>query len=259
MHYGGFPRPLKDSTLSSKEIDFDDPLQFGNASDGDFNSAGNVVFNVPSGLDDTDNIVKQYNNFTLNAGHTLTIDNRNKGLIIICQGDCTINGTIDQSGKAPLIEKVSADNISKALLNVDSTSKKLSINALGNFPSGGAGGLNNGGGDGMSNPLFGGGKGGKGRGGYDGGLGGGIVILIVRKNLTITGIINCTGKPGTNMNQYGETPGSGGGGGVIMLIHKGIYTLTGTLNINGGAGGVNNQGGTGYPGVGGSIVRYALT
>jgi hypothetical protein len=72
---------------------------FGDGSDGDFNSTGNVTFSATlhSGL-----IVKQYRSFRLNAGHTMTVNNPCRGLVIYVQEDCIIDGTIDMSQKAGL-------------------------------------------------------------------------------------------------------------------------------------------------------------
>ena len=73
----------------------DKPKVFGDGRDGDFNSTGDVVFNV---VEDTDPpVIKQYKNFTLNVGHTMTVDKRSKGIIILCQGNVVINGTINMN------------------------------------------------------------------------------------------------------------------------------------------------------------------
>ena len=48
---------------------------------------------------DGDAIVKQYSSITINSGDTVTVQNRCKGLILYCQGDCTINGTLTMTGK----------------------------------------------------------------------------------------------------------------------------------------------------------------
>ena len=48
---------------------------------------------------DGDAIVKQYSSITINSGDTVTVQNRCKGLILYCQGDCTINGTLTMTAK----------------------------------------------------------------------------------------------------------------------------------------------------------------
>lgn len=81
-----------------------------------------------------------------------------------------------------------------------------------------------------------------------GNYGGGVIILLVGGDLTITGSIDCSGcKGGTG--GWGSTwntdlagflaggPGGGGGGGRIFICYRGEYNNTGTLNVNGGAAG----------------------
>ena len=48
---------------------------------------------------DGDAIVKQYSSITIDAGDTVTVQNRCKGLILYCQGDCTIDGTLTMTAK----------------------------------------------------------------------------------------------------------------------------------------------------------------
>src|SRR5690606_33649267 len=75
-------------------------LFFGDGSDGDFVSTGDVAVEV--GQDDGPPAVEQYGSFHLRQGHRLTVDRRCRGLIIYVQGDCRIDGIIDMSMKAPL-------------------------------------------------------------------------------------------------------------------------------------------------------------
>lgn len=71
---------------------------FGDGSDGTFVSA-NTTYAVGSA--DGGPVVKQYTgDFTLNNGHTITVDNRCRGLVLFVQGNVTINGNIDLTGKA---------------------------------------------------------------------------------------------------------------------------------------------------------------
>lgn len=69
---------------------------FGFGTDGDFNSTGNTTL---TSILNGDVVVRQYANFTLNAGHTFTVSNRCKGLVIYVNGDAVINGTISMTGK----------------------------------------------------------------------------------------------------------------------------------------------------------------
>jgi hypothetical protein len=67
---------------------------WGNGSDGVLNTSGDVT--LPSTLDG-DMVVRNYISLTINAGHTLTVANRCKGLVIYVRGDCTINGTLSMT------------------------------------------------------------------------------------------------------------------------------------------------------------------
>lgn len=69
---------------------------FGDGSDGALNSTGNITYAVAQ---DSGFLYKQFTEFILNAGHTMTVDNRCRGLVIYSQGDVIINGTIDMSEK----------------------------------------------------------------------------------------------------------------------------------------------------------------
>lgn len=78
---------------------------YGDASDGDLNTSGNVT--LTSSVDG-DVIVKQYNNLVINSGHTLTVSNRCKGLVLYVKGDCTIDGTIDMTGRGAYVDPIAA-------------------------------------------------------------------------------------------------------------------------------------------------------
>jgi hypothetical protein len=61
----------------------------------------NVTFTVPNknGSYDGDMVVKQYTSMTINAGDTVTVDQPCRGLFILVQGNCTINGTLSMKGR----------------------------------------------------------------------------------------------------------------------------------------------------------------
>ena len=97
--------------------------------------------------------------------------------------------------------------------------------------AGGAGGSGSGGG-GAGNPV--------GSGATAGGIGvGGLLILIVRGNVTINGTISNNGATGGGPGAGG---GGGSGGGRIMIIYGGTYINGGTVVANGGAGGPARSG-----------------
>lgn len=77
------------------------PDIFGDGSDGDLviKAGETVTLEVP--VPHQSVIEKNYASITIEAGGTLTTADYNAGLVLRCQGNCTIHGTIDQSGKAP--------------------------------------------------------------------------------------------------------------------------------------------------------------
>ena len=61
----------------------------------------NVTYTVPnkSGSYDGDMVVKQYSSMTINTGDFVTTDQPCRGLMILVQGNCTINGTLSMTGR----------------------------------------------------------------------------------------------------------------------------------------------------------------
>ena len=61
----------------------------------------NVTYTVPNknGSYDGDMVVKQYSSMTINNGDTITTDQPCRGLMILVQGNCTINGTLSMTGR----------------------------------------------------------------------------------------------------------------------------------------------------------------
>ena len=107
--------------------------------------------------------------------------------------------------------------------------------------SGGSGGGNNSGG-GAGSPQGSGGS----PVGSAGSIGtGGLLILIVRGNITINGTISNNGRTGGNAaygnnvgsNTFASGGGGGSGGGRIIIIYGGTYANLGTVVANGGSGG----------------------
>jgi hypothetical protein len=69
---------------------------WGDGSDGNLNTTENVLL---SNVQDGDIVVKKFRNLTVNAGHTLTVQNRCRGLFIFVNGNLTVNGTISMTKK----------------------------------------------------------------------------------------------------------------------------------------------------------------
>lgn len=61
----------------------------------------NVTYTVPNknGSYDGDMVVKQYSSMIIDAGDTVTTDQPCRGLMILVQGDCTINGTLSMKAR----------------------------------------------------------------------------------------------------------------------------------------------------------------
>jgi hypothetical protein len=217
------------------------PDIFGDGSDGDLviKAGETVTLEVP--VPHKSVIEKNYTSITIEAGGTLTTADYNAGLVLRCQGDCVIHGTIDQSGKAPKT-------------NPDSTYQYPEELVCGKGGDGGAGGYDwtpAPGGVGMPARKYGGGYGGGGGGGsgsessHPGGNGGnsdGITVNTPDNEMFLGGTNN--GAPGTNggggAGGYGINggyPGGAGGNG------PGQNGGSGNLGASGGGGGAGNYGG----------------
>ena len=63
----------------------------------------NVTYTVQNknGSYDGDMVVKQYTSMAIDAGDTVTVDQPCRGLMILCTGDCTINGTLSMKERGP--------------------------------------------------------------------------------------------------------------------------------------------------------------
>jgi hypothetical protein len=119
---------------------------------------------------------------------------------------------------------------------------------------GGSSGVSGGGGGGGAGSAA-GAAGSGAAGGPSGGVGGtgvgGLLIIIVRGNVTITGTISSNGLNGgggggsaSPGSSAGGTGGSSGGGRLI-IVYGGTYSNTGTVQANGGAVGSGTSGGAG--------------
>lgn len=134
---------------------------FGDGSDGEITSG----MTIDPGTDDTTTVVIQATSVNLPAGQSINITRRNRGLIILCQGDCHIAGTIDQTGKGA---KVSAlEPGMQRHIEIPVGTKVVSLTGGGNGGNGGRGGHRNDG-----DRQGGNGASGTNRGWFSGGWGG---------------------------------------------------------------------------------------
>ena len=190
-------------------------------------------------------VEKQYNSILIEAGGTLTCDNPNAGLVLRCKGDCTIQGTIDQSCKAPKTNPNNNYDYPEELKCGDG-GKGGNVGAQ----SSGTSYITRYGGAGMAARQYGGGYSGGGAGGVgyryggNGGAADGITVAVdaVFQGGSRSQDANDEGDPGT----YG-----GGGGGGINKDSSWNYGPGGNGGTGPGASGqsVNTSGGT--PGGGG--------
>lgn len=69
---------------------------FGDGKDGNLNTIEDVNF---ESVQDGDTVFKYFKNVYINEGHTVTVQNRCKGLVIYCLGDCIIRGTLSMTAR----------------------------------------------------------------------------------------------------------------------------------------------------------------
>ena len=103
---------------------------FGTGGDGDVTISSNTDLAVSNtnGSYDGDMVFKQYNTLTINAGQTLTTNVKCRGLFIYVKGNCTINGTIDMSGRGAYADPASTSSPSWG--NAGSDGNTLGSNGL---------------------------------------------------------------------------------------------------------------------------------
>jgi hypothetical protein len=114
---------------------------WGNASDGAVSTTGDV--NLASTLDG-DVVVKQYSSLTINAGHTMTVANRCRGLVIYVDGSCTINGTLTMTARGANVDptlpnSIPATGIRLVRRKTGATETLLTGSDLGGTGAGGVG------------------------------------------------------------------------------------------------------------------------
>lgn len=233
---------------------------FGDGSDGD-------VTMVSSSNYDT---AKNFKNFTLNAGVTLSVTSPLTPLILRCTGTCTINGTIDLRGKGfPIGQGHGVKGIAPYMISNESGNanigqvytKFMGLDFTPIYGSGGNDGMqkdfgtgfNGGGGGGVASgtaPEI-------GRGGAGGGY-----LLIFAKKIIVTGSILVSGVDGQGGNgentQNRYACGGGGGGGCAGIFYR-EKNITGTITANGGAAGTGNRyAADGKPGGAGAVILMAI-
>lgn len=240
------------------------------------------ALNVTSGTTNVDLgnaavVTKNYTSINISNGATLGFTNPHASgtvIIIKCQGDVTIVGTIDASGMgssggtpsgnagtAPTAfyfhgsdtmygagglaagagQSTGGPVPTNSLPFITTTTTKLNSRTI--YLVCGAGG-----GSGASNGTDAGGAGGR---------GGGTLLIQCGGSLNFTGTISVAGAAGSSTTSAGGRAGSGagggGGGGMLLVLYNSLTANSGTVNANGGNGGDSTAAGTtGNPGGGGA-------
>ena len=241
------------------------PSLFGDGSDGDFYLAANETHIEPVTVPHQSVVEKNYKSLTIEAGALYQCSDCNAGLVIRVKGDCTIHGTIDQSGKAPktnpnnnypypedLVCGDGGDGGGGGPYNSDYRTQGPGGSAMPARAYGGGYGAGGGGGAGSGSSQYGG----------KGGDSNTITIDIPTENLFVqkSGQYGGGGKPN---DSSGGAGGNGNyGGGIVLIYVGGSLALDGAIKCNGrdGENGLNstdkytNCGGGGGGGGGGGAV-----
>ncbi|MGX8710216.1 MAG: hypothetical protein ACQGTM_08215 [bacterium] len=236
---------------------YQSPDVFGDGRDGDFIVTRTT--SLPVAVPHQSIVEKQYKSLIINPGETLKCDSWNAGLILRVKGDCTIHGTIDQSGKAPKTN--SNNNYPYPAQLVCGNGGRGGHGARGDGSGGSASyGSGASGGSEMLKRMYGGGYGGGGGGGgntalyysgkyYDGGPGGpggsstgstiAIPDIFVGGSQETSGLYGGGGGGGSGYSQGGHGGSDGGGNGFAGIPSSD----SGDRGASGGGGGAGNYGG----------------
>lgn len=235
---------------------------FGNGADGDVTMVANGNYDV----------VKNFQNFTLNSGVTLSRTSAGSPMIIKCTGTCTINGTINLDGKGwsagtgygnPYnnVTGLTALNLKEnSSFDESMTYFLASVFDFGNIAllGGGGGGATAGYGAATGGTGFYRHGSEQGAGGTGGNGGGGLIILA--NNIVLNGSISCKGNAGIVHweSSIDYSLGGGGGGGCVVLLAHSI-SGGGSIDCSGGAGGShNNAASSGKAGSNGGFVKVLI-
>lgn len=99
-----FPEAAKDLRIkynSTHPTEYEAVFKFPTENITDFSTNGNYSF---SSVEDGDPVIASFRNFTVNAGHTVTVSQRCKGLYLNILGDLTIKGTLTMTARGCVAE-----------------------------------------------------------------------------------------------------------------------------------------------------------
>ena len=92
---------------------------FGDSSDGAVTTSGDLTYTVlnKNGSYDGDMVVKNYTDFTISSGDTVTVDQPCRGLLIYCSGDLTIAGDLSMTAKGPSADPTASGGSDSSAVN----------------------------------------------------------------------------------------------------------------------------------------------
>lgn len=278
---GEFEYPKEDGDVSYGN-DANARFGVGEGVDGDFDETGSGTTNLVQGT------VYQYSSFNLGSAHTISASsNSNKPIIILVQGNVTIDGTIDLSGLGATSNYASGADVDETPWGTIGTTPGPATGVGGaggygglsffgyaynqrsfimNGTSGGDGRTRGGGGGGGASSNEDGNNGGSVSEGADGtpgtgGDGGCSLYIFCGGTLTFgsSSSIDCSGVNGGAASSGTAGGGGGGGGGDIIIIHKGAKTDNGlSTDVTGGSGGAaSGAGAAGGAGGTGNLRIYS--
>ena len=226
--------------IDGNVIEATDVTPFGDRTDGVFNETSGTT-NLVQG------VVHQYSSFNLGASATLSASSTSeKPIIILVDGNCTIDGTIDLIGKGWPRYSCGANKGYAAFSGVISGLDTFGWGTVGE--TGGTGG--SGGRRGMKSWNFQelqsgfimNGLGGADAAGTSAGIGvagGATLYMLIRGTLTFgaSSTIDVSGANGENGSATGGGGGGGGSGDIIIIVNGAITDNGVTKTKNGGTGG----------------------
>jgi hypothetical protein len=209
---------------------------------------------------------REYTNFTVNSGITLTKGSDYPGpLIIKCTGTLTIDGSIVAKNAFSNQDAGGSGGSGGCGLGASTSSADTNFTQVANGADGvSANTVGNNGNDAEVDGLealfttlgglyYGGSSGSNGVDGTTGsagaaGGGGGVIILIAKTiDFNASGTLDVSGDDGSN-STGNSGAGGGGGGGLIIMFYETLNTDSGTYNVSGGSGGINSTGPNGGDG-----------
>lgn len=103
FHIEGYRAERISKCINAVPSEYESVFTFPKSS-GDFISTGEIDHDQFTSIEDGNPVVLTYNNFTVQAGHTVTTSNRCKGLYLNILGDLTVDGTLSMTARGASAE-----------------------------------------------------------------------------------------------------------------------------------------------------------